>query len=118
MTKEDLMQIKQLLDEQKEEISELMDQKLDGQKQEIIELVDQKLNKQKHEIIQDCTANMNVLIESMIQPQFNLLAEGQADIQEKLIPRSRVDELEEEIKFMKIMYRQMAEDIAKLKKAQ
>lgn len=88
MTKEDLMQIKQLLDEQKQEI------------------------------IQECTANMNVLIESMIQPQFNLLAEGQADIREKLVPRSRVDELEEEIKFMKVMYRQMAEDIAKLKKAQ
>lgn len=88
MTKEDLMQIKQLLDEQKQEI------------------------------IKESTTNTNVLIESMIKPQFDLLAEGLADIQEKLTPRSRVDELEEEVKFMKIMFRQMAEDIAELKKAQ
>lgn len=99
MTKEDLMQIKQLLDEQKQDITELMDQKLAKSEERT----------QRY---------MNVLIESKIQPQLNLLAEGLADIQEKLVPRSRVDELEEEIKFMKVVCRQMAEDIAKLKKAQ
>lgn len=99
MTKEDLMQIKQLLDEQKQDITELMDQKLAKSEERT----------QRY---------MNVLIESKIQPQLNLLPEGLTDIQEKLVPRSRVDELEEEIKFMKVMYRQMAEDIAKLKKAQ
>ena len=39
------------------------------------------------------------------------------DIQEKLVPRSRMDDLEDEVKFLKLMCRQMAEDIAKLKKA-
>ena len=36
---------------------------------------------------------MNVLIESDVTPKFNLLADGIKDIQEKLVPRSRVGEL-------------------------
>ena len=49
--------------------------------------------------------------------KFSLLADGIKDIQEKLVPRSRMDDLEDEVKFLKLMCRQMAEDIAKLKKA-
>lgn len=60
---------------------------------------------------------MNILIESDVTPKFNLLAEGIQDIQEKLVSRSRVDELEEEVKFLKIMVRQMAERISTLEKA-
>ena len=75
--------------------------------------MDQKLAEQKQDLIQ-C---MNVIIESDIMPKFNLLADGIKDIQEKLVPRSRVDDLEDEMKFLKLMCRQMADDIAKLKKA-
>ena len=60
---------------------------------------------------------MAVLIESDVTPKFSLLADGIKDIQEKLVPRSRMDDLEDEVKFLKLMCRQMAEDIAKLKKA-
>lgn len=63
------------------------------------------------------TCSMAVLIESDVTPKFNLLADGIKDIQEKLVPRSRMDDLEDEVKFLKLMCRQMAEDIAKLKKA-
>lgn len=63
------------------------------------------------------TCSMAVLIESDVTPKFNLLADGIKDIQEKLVPRSRMDDLEDEMKFLKLMCRQMAEDIAKLKKA-
>lgn len=63
------------------------------------------------------TRSMAVLIESDVTPKFSLLADGIKDIQEKLVPRSRMDELEDEVKFLKLMCRQMAEDIAKLKKA-
>ena len=38
-------------------------------------------------------------------------------IESDVTPRSRVDDLEDEVKFLKLMCRQMAEDIAKLKKA-
>ena len=40
------------------------------------------------------TRSMAVLIESDVTPKFNLLADGIKDIQEKLVPRSRVDDLE------------------------
>ena len=59
---------------------------------------------------------MNVLIESDIMPKFNLLADGIKDIQEKLVPRCRVDDLEDEVKFLKVMYRQMVERVALLEK--
>ena len=57
---------------------------------------------------------MNIIIESDVMPKLNLLAE---DIQEKLLPRSRVDDLEDEMKFLKVMIRQMAERISELEKA-
>ena len=58
---------------------------------------------------------INIMLESA--PKFNLLAEGIQDIQEKLLPRSRVDDLEDEMKFLKVMIRQMAERISELEKA-
>ena len=45
------------------------------------------------------------------------MADGIKDIHEKRVPRSRMDDLEVEVKFLKLMCGQMAEDIAKLKKA-
>ena len=57
------------------------------------------------------TRSMAVLIESDVTPKFSLLADGIKDIQEKLVPRSRMDDLEDEVKFLKLMCRQMAEDI-------
>ena len=57
------------------------------------------------------------LMDAEFKSRFNLLADGIQDIQEKLVPRSRMDDLEDEVKFLKLMCRQMAEDIAKLKKA-
>ena len=60
---------------------------------------------------------INIMLESDIAPKFNLFAEGIQDIQEKLLPRSRVDDLEDEMKFLKVMIRQMAERISELEKA-
>ena len=95
MTKEDLQQIRELLQEQEE-----------------------RTNMRMSELKQDLIQCMNVIIESEVTPKFNLLADGQNQIREMLIPRARVDDLEDEVKFLKLMCRQMAEDIAKLKKAQ
>lgn len=67
--------------------------------------------------IDESEGRMTVLMESYFDPKFNLLAEGIKDVQEKLVPRSRVDDLEDEIRFLKLMYRQMAERVASLEKA-
>lgn len=66
---------------------------------------------------QRITKNAVAMMEAYFDPKFNLLADGIADIQEKLVPRSRVDDLEEEVKFLKSVIRQISEDVQKLKKA-
>lgn len=85
--------------------------------QAIAQMMDAKLKQQKQEILAETTHNMRVLLETEVQPQLNLLAENQQVILEKLVPRSRVDELEDEMKFLKVIIRQMNEDIQKLKAA-
>lgn len=68
-------------------------------------------------ILNEATHRVRVLLDAEVTPKFNLLAEGIQDIQEKLVPRSRVDDLEDEVKFLKIKVRQMAERISTLEKA-
>jgi hypothetical protein len=58
-----------------------------------------------------------VMMESYFDPKFNLLYENQQIMMEQLAPRSRVDDLEDEVKFLKSVVRQMNDDIQKLKKA-
>mgnify|MGYP005903944341 FL=1 len=73
---------------------------------------------QKKEILQESAAATRVLIESSIMPKFNLLAEGQQTLLETLAPKSRVEELEEEVDFLKSIIKLHSEQIAELKKAQ
>ncbi len=56
--------------------------------------------------------------ESAVQPQLQLLAEGQQTILETLAPKSRVEALEEEVVFLKSVVRNLAQDVADLKQAQ
>jgi hypothetical protein len=73
---------------------------------------------QKKEILQESAAATRVLIESSIMPKFNLLAEGQQTLLETLAPKSRVEELEEEVDFLKSIIKLHSEQIAELKKSQ
>lgn len=57
------------------------------------------------------------LMDAEFSKKFNLLAEGQEAILERLVPRSRVDDLEDEVKFLKSIVRQLNEDMQALKKA-
>ena len=61
---------------------------------------------------------MHVIVESEITPKFNLLVEGQQTLLETLAPKSRVEELEEEVDFLKSIIKLHSEQIAELKKAQ
>ena len=77
-----------------------------------------EMDQREQRILEESRNNMLVLIESEIMPKFNLLVEGQQELRDMMIPRSRFEDLEEEVRFMKTIIRQMTEDIAKLKKAQ
>ena len=61
---------------------------------------------------------ISIVVENQIKPQLRLLAEGTADIQERLRPRARVAERADEVRFLKHMVRQMAERVSLLEKAQ
>ena len=78
-----------------------------------LQAIAQLMAQQKKEIM----GEVKFLLDTEVKTQFNLLAEGIQDIQEKLVPCSRVDDLEEEVKFLKVLYRQMNEDLQKRKKA-
>jgi len=81
--------------------------------QALSEMMDAKLAVHKKEIMQE----VSVLMASEFTPKFNLLAEGQQAILERLVPRSRVDDLEEEVRFLKSVFRQMNDELQELKKA-
>ena len=91
-------------------------------RQEVMDMLDEKALQAIQTMIDGSAkgseSRMMAYFESAILPKFNLLADGQASILEKLVPRSRVDELEDEVKFLKSIVRQMNEDLQRLKKAQ
>ena len=61
---------------------------------------------------------LKVVMESAVTPKLNLLAEGQQTLLETLAPKSRVEELEEEVDFLKSIVKLHSQQIAELKKAQ
>lgn len=75
MTKEDLQQIRELLQEQKQDMTDVMDAKLQEQKQDLIQC-------------------MNVLIESEVTPKFNLLADEIAIIKSTMATKEQLNDLE------------------------
>lgn len=69
------------------------------------------------EIKQDVT-EIKLDIENRIDPQLQALAEGQKTILETVTPKSRVEQLAEEVDLLKTVIRSLSRDVAELKKAQ
>ena len=78
------------------------------------QMMDAKLTAQKREVMNE----VKVLLDTEVQTKFNLLAERQQDILERLVSHSCVDELEDEVEFLKVLFRQMNEELQLLKKDQ
>lgn len=75
------------------------------------------LDEKDLQIIDELFAHrLNVVLESAIMPKFNLLAEGQQTILETLTPKSKTEELEEEIDFLKAVVRSQSQRIEALEK--
>lgn len=90
-------------------VSELVDEKISASEKRISRVIDERVGAAER--------RMQVLIENTVNPKFDLVMEALAGIQEQLVPRSRVDDLEDEVKFMKVVMRQMAERVSALEKA-
>ena len=90
-------------------VSELVDEKISASEERISRVIDERVGAAER--------RMQVLIENTVNPKFDLVMEALAGIQEQLVPRSRVVDLEDEVKFMKVVMRQMAERVSALEKA-
>ncbi|MCI8419557.1 MAG: hypothetical protein HFF79_03490 [Oscillospiraceae bacterium] len=63
-------------------------------------------------------SRMAAYMEAYFDPKFNALADGQKLLRETMASKSRVEELEEEVAFLKPTVMSMLTDIDHLKKAQ
>ena len=68
--------------------------------------------------IKESESRMIAYFEAAIMPKFDLLADGQKTLLETMAPKSRVEELEAEVAFLKQMLRTIASEVNELKKAQ
>lgn len=121
LDEKDLHAIAQMMDtklsQQKRDILDETSQQIQGIKAEILDETSQQMQSMKAEILDETTHRMKVLLNTEVQTKFNLLAEGQQDILNQLVPRSRVEELEDEVKFLKSVVRQINDEVQALKKA-
>ena len=60
---------------------------------------------------------VSVMMESYFEPKFSLLAENQKIMMETLVPKSRVEEIEDGLALLRSVVRLHSEQIAELKKA-
>ena len=63
-------------------------------------------------------ANMQVLIESYFQPQFDLLNEKIDALEEKMVTKSRMDDMEDRVNFLEQVARIHTVQLSELKKAE
>lgn len=84
--------------------------------QAISKLMDEKIRESEDRTLQQAARNTQVIVENVIMPQFKLLAEGQQTILETLAPKSKTEELEEELDFLKAVVRSQSQRIEALEK--
>ena len=96
-------------------IAQLIDQKLEEKLEKKLE---EKLARQKEEILTEATHRMQVLLDAEVKPMFSLLAEDISIIQEKLMPESRIERIEDDVWALKPSVRRINQDLRELKQAQ
>ena len=123
LERNDLQQLQELMmaSEQRlfgriEASEQRMSEKIEASEQRMSEKIEAS-EQRMSEKITEAENRMKVMMESYFDPKFNLLFENQQIMMEQLAPRSRVDELEDEVKFLKSIVRQMNDEIQQLKKA-
>ena len=76
-----------------------------------------KMEESASQTLKDAMQGASVLMESYFGPKFKLLFKNQQTMMETLAPKSRVDELEEEVAFLRSIIRQHSREIEELKHA-
>lgn len=95
-------------------IGQMMDQKLDAQKAEIIAETQRMMDGQKAEI----THETQLMMENVFMPRFNLLAENQQIILEKLKGLDDLEVMDTRITALEAMVKKINRELKELKQAQ
>lgn len=85
--------------------------------QAIQDMIQESASQTLKDAMQGASVLASVLMESYFGPKFKLLFENQQTMMETLAPKSRVDELEEEVAFLRSIIRQHSREIEELKHA-
>ena len=87
---------------------------------EMIQDSEQRMNTRMTEMANEAwhgaAHDMQVIIENTIMPSLKLLAEGQQTILQTMTPKSKTEELEEELDFLKAIVRSQSQRIDALEK--
>ena len=108
-----------MLDEKDfEKIQSMIDKSIGDAKDGILAQTSAMIDQAKDDMLKQSAANTRVIIESSVMKKLDLLIEGQQALRETLAPKSRVEELEEEVSFLKSVVRLHSQRLAELDKAQ
>ena len=108
-----------MLDEKDfERIQSMIDKSVGGAKDGILAQTAAMIDQAKDDMLKQSAANTRVIIESSVMKKLDLLIEGQQSLLDTLAPKSRVEELEEEVSFLKSVVHLHSQRLAELEKAQ
>ena len=93
------------------------EQRMTGKIAESEERMTKKIEETASRTLKDALQGAPVLMESYFEPKFKLLFENQQTMMETLAPKSRVEELEEEVTFLHSVVRQHSRELEALKHA-
>ena len=110
LDKQDLQAIKELIDTSIAASEERMTAKIDTSIAASEERMTAKIDASENRIM--------AYIETAVMPNFQLLAEGHQTLLETLAPKSRVDNLEDDVVFLKSVVKSLMQEVSELKKAQ
>ena len=83
-----------------------------------MQAIAQLMERQKQEILDETTQRMKVLLDTEVTPKFNLLAENQSIMMEKLERLDDMEVMDTRITALEAMVKKLNRDVEKLKKAQ
>ncbi len=125
LDKQDLQAIKELIDTSIAASEERMTAKIDtsiaASEERMTAKIDASIAASEERMTAKIDASENRImayIEAAVMPNFQLLAEGHQTLLETLAPKSRVDNLEDDVVFLKSVVKSLMQEVSELKKAQ
>ena len=136
LDKQDLQAIKELIDTSITASEERMTAKIDASEERMTAKIDASIAASEERMTAKIDASIAAseermtakidasenrilaYIETAVIPNFQLLAEGHQTLLETLAPKSRVDNLEDDVVFLKSVVKSLMQEVSELKKAQ